>query len=219
MPSRGRRAYGRSQHRNIDATPQTVYGAPYRESALSQCHQRLRDGRRHGYVPAGRGSVRGKTRPPGRWAAGPHRPAARDTAHTPWLHRRRGTRRLARGSAAAGGTMRLSIRRMAPVGEESPYRTRRRLPRLTVRQRGLAAGAAVALAAGIVTVVASQPAGAVTVGAGSYTTTPVGPLPEGCGQIATNPPQWVTANAPAGATPTVDGGITTPTLDGNGDSS
>ncbi|OLB76540.1 MAG: hypothetical protein AUI14_18360, partial [Actinobacteria bacterium 13_2_20CM_2_71_6] len=73
-----------------------------------------------------------------------------------------------------------------------------------MRQRGLAAGAAVALAAGIVTVVASQPAGAVTVGAGSYTTTPVGPLPEGCGQIATNPRQWVTANAPAGAIPTND---------------
>ncbi|MFD0821222.1 glycosyl hydrolase, partial [Micromonospora zhanjiangensis] len=50
----------------------------------------------------------------------------------------------------------------------------------------------------------APPAEAATVGAGSYTTTPVGPLPSGCGQISTNPRQYVTADAPAGAVPTND---------------
>ncbi|WP_354644764.1 glycosyl hydrolase [Kitasatospora camelliae] len=47
-------------------------------------------------------------------------------------------------------------------------------------------------------------ASADTVGAGSYTTQTPGPLPSGCGNLSTNPRQWVTANAPAGAVPTND---------------
>jgi endoglucanase Acf2 len=50
----------------------------------------------------------------------------------------------------------------------------------------------------------SHAASADSVGAGSYTTTPVGSLPSGCGDISTNPRQWVTSNAPSGAVPTND---------------
>ncbi|WP_345704950.1 hypothetical protein [Kitasatospora paranensis] len=49
-----------------------------------------------------------------------------------------------------------------------------------------------------------QAASADTVGAGSYTTQAAGPLPSGCGNLSTDPRQWVTANAPAGAVPTND---------------
>ncbi|MFG2103987.1 glycosyl hydrolase [Micromonospora echinaurantiaca] len=68
----------------------------------------------------------------------------------------------------------------------------------------LAGATALALVVGGLAVVATTPAEAATVGAGSYTTTPVGPLPSGCGQLATNPRQFVTADAPAGAVPTND---------------
>ena len=47
-------------------------------------------------------------------------------------------------------------------------------------------------------------ASGVAVGAGSYTTTPVGKLPSGCGRISTDPRQFLTANAPSGAVPTND---------------
>ena len=56
-----------------------------------------------------------------------------------------------------------------------------------------------------ITVAAAGPAAAATkVGNGSYTTDPVGPLPSGCGTISTNPRQFLTENAPAGAVPTND---------------
>ncbi len=45
---------------------------------------------------------------------------------------------------------------------------------------------------------------ATAVGAGSYTTDPIGPLPSGCGTVSTNPRQFVTAHAPTGAIPTND---------------
>jgi len=86
------------------------------------------------------------------------------------------------------------------AGSPAPARSSRWSP----GHRGLAAGAVVALVAGFLTFVVIQPAGAVPVGAGSYTTTQVGPLPAGCGSISTNPRQWVTANAPTGAVPTND---------------
>ncbi|MFF0821214.1 glycosyl hydrolase [Micromonospora haikouensis] len=57
---------------------------------------------------------------------------------------------------------------------------------------------------GLAVAVNTAPAQAASVGAGSYTTTPVGPLPSGCGQLSTNPRQHVTADAPAGAVPTND---------------
>ncbi|MDI5942071.1 hypothetical protein QLR68_28870, partial [Micromonospora sp. DH15] len=57
---------------------------------------------------------------------------------------------------------------------------------------------------GLAVAVNTAPAQAASVGAGSYTTTPVGPLPSGCGQISSNPRQHVTADAPAGAVPTND---------------
>src|SRR6478672_8138884 len=41
--------------------------------------------------------------------------------------------------------------------------------------------------------------GVVPVGAGSYTTDDVGPLPSGCGDLSTNPRQFLTDSAPAGA--------------------
>ncbi|NYF55839.1 glycosyl hydrolase [Micromonospora purpureochromogenes] len=58
--------------------------------------------------------------------------------------------------------------------------------------------------AGLALTAATAPAEAATVGAGSYTTDRVGPLPTGCGDLSTNPRQFVTANAPAGPIPTND---------------
>jgi len=79
------------------------------------------------------------------------------------------------------------------------------------RRRGIIAAAAVIVLCAstaitvVVVVVAAGPAAAATsVGAGSYTTDPVGPLPTGCSTISTNPRQYLTSNAPAGAIPTND---------------
>ncbi|MFE0463712.1 glycosyl hydrolase [Kitasatospora sp. NPDC058965] len=73
------------------------------------------------------------------------------------------------------------------------------------RAKGLGAvGLAAALLAAALATLTPQAASADTVGAGSFTTTPAGSLPTGCGSISTNPRQWVTANAPAGAVPTND---------------
>jgi endoglucanase Acf2 len=61
--------------------------------------------------------------------------------------------------------------------------------------------------AATVSVVIAAPVGAAVstaVGAGSYTTDVLGPLPSGCGDLSTNPRQFVTANAPTGAVPTND---------------
>nr|MDT0658687.1 glycosyl hydrolase [Micromonospora sp. DSM 115978] len=79
------------------------------------------------------------------------------------------------------------------------------VPRTPAR-RGLAAAAAVALAAGALTVAVQRGADADPIGAGSYTTTrPAGgAAPTACGNIPTNPRQYVTGNAPAGAVPTND---------------
>ncbi len=77
-------------------------------------------------------------------------------------------------------------------------------PRRGAWRRALAVGGVLALASGFLTFVVIQPAGAVPVGAGSYTTTPVGPLPSGCGAISSNPRLWATANAPSGPIPTND---------------
>ncbi|WP_432993849.1 glycosyl hydrolase [Dactylosporangium sp. CA-233914] len=75
------------------------------------------------------------------------------------------------------------------------------------RGRPLAAGAiAVAVVASVLTFLALPNAEAATLGSGSYATTqPAGTTgPTGCGSIATNPRQFVTSNAPAGAVPTND---------------
>ncbi|BCJ59714.1 hypothetical protein Jiend_31360 [Micromonospora endophytica] len=72
------------------------------------------------------------------------------------------------------------------------------------RHRLLAATTTAALILGGVAVTATSAAQAAPVGAGSYTTTPVGPLPGGCGDIATNPRQFATADAPPGPVPTND---------------
>ncbi|MET0967002.1 MAG: glycosyl hydrolase [Nakamurella sp.] len=69
--------------------------------------------------------------------------------------------------------------------------------------------AAVLVVAATLTVVvnaaaSSLAAGGTPVGSGSYTTDPVGPLPSGCGDLSTNPRQFLTQNAPAGAVPTND---------------
>ncbi|MEV6019256.1 glycosyl hydrolase [Streptomyces sp. NPDC051997] len=65
-------------------------------------------------------------------------------------------------------------------------------------------GVVVALLGAVLTVLTSQPASAGTVGRGSYTSQPPGPLPSGCGDLSTNPRHWVTSNAPSGAVPTND---------------
>ncbi|WP_033339979.1 glycosyl hydrolase [Catenuloplanes japonicus] len=74
------------------------------------------------------------------------------------------------------------------------------------RWRSIAAGAVLALVSGLLTVAITRSADAATVGAGSYTETPPAgaALPNGCGALTTNPRQYVTANAPAGAVPTND---------------
>ncbi|MER7460262.1 glycosyl hydrolase [Micromonospora sp. NPDC126480] len=70
--------------------------------------------------------------------------------------------------------------------------------------RALAVTAALALVLGGLAVVATAPAHAAAVGAGSYTTERVGPLPTGCADLTTNPRRFVTADAPAGPVPTND---------------
>ncbi|TDB73425.1 glycosyl hydrolase [Micromonospora sp. KC723] len=67
----------------------------------------------------------------------------------------------------------------------------------------LATTTALAVLVGGLTVTAPT-AEAAAVGAGSYTTDRVGPLPAGCGDMSTNPRQFATANAPAGPIPTND---------------
>ncbi len=72
--------------------------------------------------------------------------------------------------------------------------------------RALAASVAAAVVAGLGAVALSGTAAAAPVGAGSYTETlpPGAALPVGCGDLATNPRQFMTANAPAGPVPTND---------------
>src|SRR5688572_21247824 len=72
--------------------------------------------------------------------------------------------------------------------------------------RSLVLSVVAAVAAGLGAVALSGTADAATVGAGSYTETlPAGAsLPVGCGDLATNPRQFMTANAPAGPVPTND---------------
>ncbi|MBL7252824.1 glycosyl hydrolase [Paractinoplanes lichenicola] len=74
------------------------------------------------------------------------------------------------------------------------------------RTRSIGLSIAAALVAGLGAVALSGTADAATVGAGSYTETlPAGAsLPVGCGDLATNPRQFMTANAPAGPVPTND---------------
>jgi endoglucanase Acf2 len=73
-----------------------------------------------------------------------------------------------------------------------------------VRRAGTLLLAAVVAGAGAVALSGTADAG--TVGAGSYTETlPAGAsLPVGCGDLATDPRQFMTANAPAGPVPTND---------------
>jgi endoglucanase Acf2 len=75
-----------------------------------------------------------------------------------------------------------------------------------VRRSTLAAAVTAAVVAVLGVVALSGTADAATVGAGSYTETlPAGgSLPVGCGDLATNPRQFMTANAPAGPVPTND---------------
>ncbi|CCH18556.1 glycosyl hydrolase [Micromonospora lupini] len=77
-------------------------------------------------------------------------------------------------------------------------------PPVPHRRWALAAATALALVVGGLTIPVTRAAEAAPVGAGSYTTTPVGALPTGCGAMSSNPRQYATANAPAGAVPTND---------------
>ncbi|TKV62173.1 hypothetical protein FDO65_05530 [Nakamurella flava] len=101
------------------------------------------------------------------------------------------------------------MRRARDVDGEVRADQRRRTDRTTGRRTGRRVLALVAAAATSVAglVVIAQPAaaaGVVSVGAGSYTTDQVGPLPSGCGSISTDPRQFLTENAPKGAIPTND---------------
>ncbi len=80
-----------------------------------------------------------------------------------------------------------------------PHRRRRRFI-------GTIAASLVTISAGVVAVALNTTANAATVGAGSYSeTVPAGgKLPSGCGDLTTNPRQFVTSNAPAGPLPTND---------------
>ena len=94
-----------------------------------------------------------------------------------------------------------------PGGDNRPADPTDATPRRgRATRRGLAAIATVALAAGGITFAVQGGAGADPIGAGSYTTTrPAGgAAPTACGNIATNPRQYVTDNAPDGAVPTND---------------
>ncbi|MEU8257365.1 glycosyl hydrolase [Micromonospora inaquosa] len=77
-------------------------------------------------------------------------------------------------------------------------------PPVPHRRWVLAAATALALAVGGLAIGVTDAAEAAPVGAGSYTTTPVGPLPSGCGAMSSNPRQFATANAPTGPIPTND---------------
>ncbi|MET0866414.1 MAG: glycosyl hydrolase [Nakamurella sp.] len=86
-----------------------------------------------------------------------------------------------------------------------------RQPGYRYRRRLVAAVTAMTLTiATAVSIVVATPATAtsaaarVQVGAGSYTTDPVGPLPTGCGDLSTDPRQFLTSNAPTGPIPTND---------------
>jgi endoglucanase Acf2 len=76
----------------------------------------------------------------------------------------------------------------------------------TLSGRALALTVAASVTAGLCAVAVATSADAATVGAGSYTETlpPGAGLPVGCGDLATNPRQFMTANAPAGPVPTND---------------
>jgi endoglucanase Acf2 len=88
----------------------------------------------------------------------------------------------------------------------SPSPPARGRHRKRTRMAGLAAAGVVAISSGILAVAFTGSASAATIGAGSYTETlPAGAkLPSGCGNVATNPRENVTANAPSGAVPTND---------------
>ncbi|MBQ1014538.1 hypothetical protein KBX53_27075, partial [Micromonospora sp. M51] len=77
-------------------------------------------------------------------------------------------------------------------------------PPVPHRRWALAAATALALAVGGLAIPVTDAAEAAPVGAGSYTTTPVGALPSGCGAMSSNPRQFATANAPSGPIPTND---------------
>ena len=80
-------------------------------------------------------------------------------------------------------------------------RTGRRRPGRRVK-----AGIAALLASGLALSMTSPAAASdvVPLGAGGYTTAAVGPLPQGCGDLATNPRQFLTEDAPQGPIPTND---------------
>ena len=93
------------------------------------------------------------------------------------------------------------------TGPDSAYpREGRFIRRSRNHRRGLAAGVVIAMVAALFGFGVARSAEAATLGAGSYADTlPAGrSLPSGCGSVSTNPRQWVTANAPAGAVPTND---------------
>ena len=74
------------------------------------------------------------------------------------------------------------------------------------RLLSIATAAVLAAGAGVLAVTITSTAEAGTIGAGSYAESlPAGrSLPTGCGSLSTNPREFVTGNAPAGAVPTND---------------
>ncbi|MEV0609138.1 glycosyl hydrolase [Polymorphospora rubra] len=98
-----------------------------------------------------------------------------------------------------------TVRHDAPGGGHRRG-ARARAGRPAARWRGIAAALTVTLAATGLSFTMLRSADAATIGAGSYATSrPAGaPAPVACGNISSNPRQYVTGNAPAGAVPTND---------------
>ncbi|HEX8345331.1 MAG TPA: glycosyl hydrolase, partial [Actinoplanes sp.] len=103
--------------------------------------------------------------------------------------------------------MTMLLRRAGSGGHDGRLPSPTASPRTRDVSRAVAAAVAVCLAAGTAAVtLLPTTADAATIGSGSYTETlPAGAaLPEGCGDLATRPRQFLTAAAPAGPVPTND---------------
>ena len=81
---------------------------------------------------------------------------------------------------------------------------RRRATRAYPRGPVASLAAVVLALSGLGVVAGAAHAEPVAIGSGGYTTDRVGPSPEGCAPLASDPRAYLTANAPAGAVPTND---------------
>ena len=128
--------------------------------------------------------------------------SCRDLSH---IQRRRRPGRRDPGTATKGSTD--ALHRTEPFSHKGCRETIRAAgtsagTSAARRHRGAVAVAIAVMVTAAITATAGPAAAATAVGAGSYTSDPVGPLPSGCGTVSTSPRQFVTAHAPTGAIPT-----------------